>query len=235
MTPKLRLSELRHMKSFLSAAFLTVGSAVLYSAPVTVTCSAPLSSSVTSTSNLNASCTSLTNGYSNLGGAARATANVTLQIAANGANFSSLSTYQSAYAQQAPPQSRNDLFGPGAQTSIVINYSSTLFTTGSTRAGYLQIQAYGYGDNFYDGGATMTSGIVSASGNPYQTEVTCYSNLSYCTPGTGYYTYNAFIPVTLGTAFTLEADGGTTNWAAAFDGFSGGSLQTVYNFRFLEA
>jgi hypothetical protein len=41
--------------------------------------------------------------------------------------------------------------------------------------------------------------------------------------------------VTLGTGFLLEADGATTNWAAAFDAFSGGYLRTVYDFRFLEA
>jgi hypothetical protein len=212
-----------------------VGSAVLQSAPVTVTCAAPLISSVTSGSNLDASCASLTNGYSDVAGAARATANVALQIAANGADFSSLSTYQSAFARQAPPQSSDDLFGPAAQSSVAINYTSTLYTGGSNRSGYLKVQAYGYGANFYDGGATMASGIVSASGSPYQTEVTCYSNSAYCTPGTAYYTYNDLIPVTLGTAFILEANGATTNWSAAFDAFSGGYLRTVYDFRFLEA
>lgn len=223
------------MRLLLPAVLTMVASAVLQSAPVTVTCAAPLSSTVTSGSNLNASCTSLTNGYSDFGGAATAAASVALQIAGNGADFSSLSTYQSAFAQEAPPQSRGDLFGPAAQSSARINYSTTLYTGGSNRSGYLQVQAYGYGANFYDGGATMTSGIVAASGSPYQTQITCYSNSGYCTPGTAYYAYNQLIPVTLGTTFVLEANGATTNWAAAFDAFSGGYLSTVYDFRFLEA
>jgi hypothetical protein len=222
------------MKTLLSVAFLTIASAVLYGSPVSVTCGAPLSSAITSGSSLSASCTSLTNGYSYSGGGASATANVALQLAANGANFSSLTTYQSAYAQQAP-RSANSLFGPAADSSIAVSYTNTLTTSGSVRSGYLQIQGYGYGSNFYDGAATMTTGIVVGSGSPYQTEVTCSANSGYCTPGTGYYNYYSLIPVTLGTAFTIEANGGTTDWASGFDGLSGGSLNTVFNFRFLEA
>ncbi len=222
------------MKLLLPATFLMIGSALLYSAPVSVTCGAPLTSSVTSDSSLSATCTSFTNGHSYSGGGATASASVVLQLAANAANFSSLVTSQSANAQQAPRQSQ-DLFGAAAQTSIAINYSTTLVTGGPVRSGFLQIEAYGSGASFYDGGATMTSGIVPASGSAYQTEITCYANSSYCTPGTAYYLYNSLIPVTLGTAFTLEANGETTNWAAGFDGFSGGSLGTTYDFRFLEA
>ena len=223
------------MRLLVPAVLTMIGSALLHSAPITVTCAAPLTSSVTSGATSAASCTSLTNGYSYSGGGANATANVAVQIAANGANFSSLSTNQYAYAQQAPQQSVNDLFGPAAQRSIGVVYSSTLSTGGPVRSGYLQIEAYGTGANFHDGGATMTSGILFDSASPYQTEVTCYSNSGYCTPGIGYYTYNSLIPVTLGTSFTIEANGGTTNWASGFDGSSGGSLRTQYDFRFLEA
>lgn len=223
------------MKLVLPAALLTIGSAVLCGAPVSVTCGAPLTSSITSNSDLSAACTSLSNGYSYGGGGANANASVTLQIAANAANFSSLSTYQSTYAQQAPRQSQDDLFGPAAQTSIAVSYNATLSTGGTVRSGFLQIEGYGNGANFYDGGATMTSGIVPVSGSAYQTEITCYSNSSYCTPGVGYYMSNSLIPVMLGTAFTLEANGGSSNWASGFDGSSGGSLSTTYNFRFLEA
>jgi len=99
----------------------------------------------------------------------------------------------------------------------------------------MEIGGYGSGAGFYDGGATMTSGVSLGSAAPYQTEITCYANSNYCTPGTSYYTFNSPIPVTLGTAFTLEANGGTTNWASGFDGRSGGSLNTVFQFRFLEA
>jgi len=81
----------------------------------------------------------------------------------------------------------------------------------------------------------MISGILPAGGSAYQTEITCYSNSSYCTPGTAYYMSNSLIPVTLGTAFTLAAKGGASNWASGFEGSSGGSLLTAYNFRFLEA
>jgi hypothetical protein len=223
------------MRLLVPAVLTMVASAVLHSAPVTVTCAAPLSSSVTSGSISAASCTSLTNGYSYSGGGASATANVALQLAVNGADFSSLSTDQYAYARQAPRQSADDLFGPAAASSILIGYSSTLSTGGPVRLGFLQIEAYGVGAGFNDGGASMTSGILLDPASPYQTEVTCYSNSGYCTPGIGYYTYNSLIPVTLGTAFTVEANGGTTDWASAFDGSSGGSLRTQYNFRFLEA
>jgi hypothetical protein len=222
------------MNSLLPIAILTLGSAVSYGMPISVTCAAPTRSAVTSDSSTSASCTSLTNGSSYSGGGASATANVALQLAANGADFSSLTTYQSAYAQQAPRQA-NSLFGAAAQSSVAVSYSSTLTTSGSVRSGYLQIQGYGNGSNFYDGGATMTSGIVLASGSFYPTEITCSSNSSYCTPGTGYYNVFSLIPVTLGTTFSIEANGGTTNWAAGFDGMSGGSLNTVFNFRFLEA
>jgi len=214
---------------------MTIASGVLFSAPVSVTCGAPLSSSVTSSATLAAGCTSLTNGYSYSAGGAAAMANVALQLAANGADYSSLSTYQCAYAQQAPRQSADDLFGPAAQTSIAVAYTSTLSTGGPVRSGYLQIEGYGIGANFYDGGATMRSGIQVGSGSPYQTEISCYSNSSYCNPGTGYSNTHSLIPVTLGTAFILEANGATNNWASGSDGYSGGSLRTVYNFRFLEA
>ena len=223
------------MRPFLPAALLSIASAVLYGAPVSVRCGAPLTSSITSDSVSAASCSSFTNGYSYSGGGASATANVALQLAANGPDFSSLTTYQYAYAQQAPRQSTNSFFGAAAQTSIAVSYSSTLSTGGPVRSGYLQIEGYGYGANFNDGGASMTSGILLGSGNLYQTEITCYSNSSYCTPGIGYYTYNSLIPVTLGTSFIIEANGSTSNAAAGFDGLSGGSLNTVYNFRFLEA
>ena len=223
------------MKSLLPAAFLSLASALLYSAPVSVTCGAPLTSSVTSESSLSAACTSLSNGSSYSGGGATASASVVLQLAANGAGFNSLLTSQSAYAQQAPRQSQDDLFGPGAETSIALTYTATLSTGGSVRSGFLQIEGFGNGVSFYDGGASMTSGIVPASGSAFQTEITCYSNYSYCTPGTTYYMSNSLIPVMLGTAFTLEANGGTSNWASGFDGSSGGSLDTRYNFRFLEA
>lgn len=222
------------MKSILPVALLTIASAAVHGAPVSVTCGAPLRSAISSSSQWSASCTSLTNGYSYSGGGASATANVGLQLAANGADFSSLTTYQYAYAQQAP-RSANSLFGPAADSSVAVTYNSTLVTGGSVRSGYLQIQGYGYGSNFYDGGATMTSGILLGSGSPYQTEITCSSNSGSCTPGTGYYNYYSLIPVTLGTAFTIEANGGTTNWASGFDGLSGGSLNTVFDFRFLEA
>ncbi|MFL6450787.1 MAG: PEP-CTERM sorting domain-containing protein [Bryobacteraceae bacterium] len=156
-------------------------------------------------------------------------------LAASGSDFGSLSTYHYAYAQQAPRQSPDNLLTPAAQTSIAVSYTKALSTGGPVRSGYLQIEGYGSGAGFNDGGASMTSGILLGSGSAYQTEVTCYSYSSHCTSGTGYYTYNSLIPVTLGTAFTIEANGGTTNWASAFDGSSGGSLSTVYNFRFLEA
>lgn len=223
------------MKSLLAATFLIIGSSVLYSAPVSVTCGAPLSSGVTSGSALAASCTSFTNGASYSGGGASASANVVLELAANGADFSSLSTYQNAYAQQAPRPSTDVLFGAAAQTTTAVNYTSTLITSGPARSGYLQIEAYGYGTSFYDGGATMTSGILLDSASPYQTEVTCYSNSGTCTPGTGYYSSHWLIPVTLGADFTIEANGGSTNWASGYDGLSGGSLTTVFKFRFLEA
>src|SRR5438309_623072 len=121
MMPTLALGELRHMKLSLPAAFLAIGSALLYSAPVSVTCGAPLSSSITSESSLSAACTSLSNGYSYSGGGANASASVVLQLAANAADFSSLLTSQYTYAQQAPRQSQGDLFGPGAETSIAVN------------------------------------------------------------------------------------------------------------------
>jgi hypothetical protein len=229
------LSELRHMRLLVHAVLTLVASAALHSAPITVTCAAPLSSNVTSGSTSAASCTSLTNGYSYSGGGANATANVALQLAANGAEFSSLSTYQYAYAQQAPRQSPDALFGPAAESSIAVSYSSTLSTGGRLRSGYLQIQAYGVGAGFHDGGASMTSGILLNSASPYETELTCYSNSGSCTPGMVDYAHNSLIPVMLGTAFTLEAHGQTANWASAFDGSSGGSLNTQYNFRFLEA
>src|SRR5690242_16553380 len=126
------------MKSLLPMAFLTLGSAALYSAPVTVTCAAPMGSPVASASDTAASCTSLTNGYSYAGGGANASANVAFQLAANGADFNSLSTYQSAYAQQAPRQP-NSLFGPAADSSVAVSFSSTLTTNGAVRSGYLQI------------------------------------------------------------------------------------------------
>lgn len=223
------------MRLLIAAAFTTIASAVVYGAPISVTCVAPLSSNITSNSASAASCTSLTNGYSYAGGGANATANVLLQLAGNGADFSSLSTYQTAYAQQAPRQSPSDLFGPAAGSSVAISYSSTLSTGGPVRSGYLQIEAYGVGASFYDGGATMTSGIILNAATPYGTEVTCYSNSASCTPGFGYYSHNSLIPVTLGTSFVIEANGRTTNSASGFDGLSGGSLGTHYNFRFLEA
>src|SRR3954453_15340076 len=169
------------MKPLLPVAFLTIASAAVYGAPVSVTCDAPLRSAVTSGSALSATCTNLSNGYSYSGGGASATANVALQLAANGTDFSSLTTYQSAYAQQAP-RSANSLFGPAADSSIAVSYNSTLVTGGPVRSGYLQIEGYGSGSNFHDGGASMTSGIVLASGSPYQTEITCSSNATYCTP-----------------------------------------------------
>lgn len=221
------------MKKLLTVALFVAAAALSFGAPITVSCSAPLSTGVTSSGASAASCTSYANGYSYSGGGANATANVALQLAANGSDFSSLSTYQSVYARQAPRQT-NSLFGAPAASSISVAYSSTLSTDGPVRAGYLQIQGYGFGSNIYDGGASMTSGIVLGGNSGYQTAVTCYSNSSYCSPGTNYYG-NTLIPVTLGTAFTIQANGGTTDFAANFDGSSGGSLTTMYNFRFLEA
>lgn len=233
MKPKLTLSAL-HMKAFLSVAFISLTAAILQGAPmVSVTCSAPLSASVSSSGAGSAGCTSFANGQSYAGGGATATAQVNLQLATSAADFSSLSTYQSAYARQGP-RPQNEPFGPAAGNFITINFSDTLVTAGASRSGYLQIQGYGSGASFYDGGASMTSGLL-LNGAAATTEISCYSNSSYCTPGTGYYNTYTLIPVTLGTAITIEANGHTNNSASAFDGSSGGSLSTTYQFRFLEA
>src|SRR3982750_647772 len=131
------------MKLLVPAALMTIASGVLYSAPVSVTCGAPMSSSVTSDGTLAADCTSFTNGYSYSGGTAVATANVSLQLADNAAGYNYLFTDQSAYTQQAHRQAIDALSAPGAEASISVSYSRTLSTGGTVRSGYLQIDGYG--------------------------------------------------------------------------------------------
>ena len=226
------------MKGFSLFLFLAASAAVSGTPVVSVTCMPPLSaavsSSVTATS---ATCNSFGNGVSSAGGAS-ASGQVNLLLAANAADFSSLSTYQYANAQQAVPQGPGGAVGAGATSSVTIAYSQTLVTAGTMRSGYVQLEAYGSGASFYDGGAFMTSGLTINT-NPFTgspvTEFACVSILSFCTPGSAYYDYHSLIPVTLGSMLTIEANGGTVNYASFLDGASGGSLSTTYNFRFLEA
>src|SRR3954447_12088698 len=230
---------LKRMKVFSLFLFLSASAAVSGAPMVGVTCVPPLSAAVYSSATpTSANCNSFGETNLNSVGGASATGQVSLVIAANAADFSVLSTYQYAYAQQGVPQGVSNGRGATGASSVTIAYSQDVVTAGTTRSGYVQIEAYGSGASFYDGGASMTSGL-RINTDPYNgspaTEVTCQSSLSYCTPGTRYYNRYSLIPVTLGIALTIEANGSTVNYASYLDGASGGSLSTTYNFRFLEA
>jgi hypothetical protein len=123
---------------------------------------------------------------------------------------------------------------------VTIAYSQTLVTAGTMRSGYVQLEAYGSGASFYDGGASMTSGL-RINTDPYNgspaTEFTCVSSSELLHSGQRILRLSllAYSSDTGINALTIEANGSTVNYASYLDGASGGSLSTTYNFRFLEA
>src|SRR5947209_18977686 len=101
------------MKGFSLFLFLAASAAVSGTPVVSVTCMPPLSAAVsTSVTATSATCNSFGNGVSSAGGAS-ASGQVNLLLAANAADFSSLSTYQYANAQQAVPQGPGGAVGAG--------------------------------------------------------------------------------------------------------------------------
>lgn len=117
-----------------------------------------------------------------------ASGSVTLQLASNPADWSNLMTHQEAVSQQGYPIDPMGTQGPGTMATVSIDYRQGVITTGTQRAGYLQINLgaapIGY---FYDGSATMTSGFTihpfpGAFDQPY-TQIQCQANSGNCSPG----------------------------------------------------
>jgi hypothetical protein len=212
--------------------FALLAASGLSAAPVSVTCGSPYSTQpVTADAGFtSASCTSFNGGFSEPPAAANA--QVVLSLADNGADWSNLRTEQSGVAVQGRPASGQGS-GPGTEAHMLINYSNLLTTAGPLRAGYLQLQFSGSVGYIYDGTSAITSGIVNPNLNSPLPQFTC-AEYGGCT-GSAFLAHNPMIPFTLGQAFIIEANGYFDTYAYGNDGFSGGSSQSNYNFRFLEA
>ena len=219
------------MKSLLGF-FALLAASGLSAAPVSVTCGSPYSTQTVTTDAgfTSASCTSFNGDFSE--SRAAANAQVTLNLASIGADWSTLRTEQSDVAVQGRPGPGQGS-GPGIEAHSLIHYSNLLTTTGLVRAGYLQLQFSGSVGYIYDGTSAITSGIVNPDLNSPLPPFTC-AEYDGCT-GNAFLAHNQMIPFTLGQAFTIEANGYFDTYAYGNDGFSGGSSQSNYNFRFLEA
>jgi hypothetical protein len=128
-----------------------------------------------------------------------------------------------------------------AGSSDSLNYHRDISTTGPVRSGYIQIQTGGPGGfvTFAQGQLRLgfAGGPVVAPGSEYNgvyIEAQC-GDLG-CSPGNGYYGYYDRIPVTLGTAMTLEAVG---NIAYCCTGpgvyYTGGGISGIFQFRFFDS
>lgn len=178
-------------------------------------------------------------------GGSAATGSVTLQIATDPSQFSTLLTSQSAIAYQTNQAPPGAIYGPGSSATIAINYATTVHTAGVVRSGYLQIgpNTSGNANFYYDGLSTMITGFDISpaplnTGNPNTTVIDCSSQptLVGCEPSGNYWqNIRGFIPVTLGTNLGLFAQGSTRDSAFMFDGSSGGRLDTSFQFRFFES
>ncbi len=162
---------------------------------------------------------------------------VTLALASNPADWSTLSTHESIQSVEGLP-GPGMIFGPASSASISISYSQSVIAPGPERVGYLQIR----GDNFTGAGGAVDGelGMISGFALPpviidestVITQITCGSQ--GCTPGAGYYGHYSLIPVTLGTPLTLVANGFVTNQARDGEGTTSAYLDTEFQFRFFE-
>ncbi len=211
-------------------ALLTASS--LFAAPVSVSCGSPYSSQpvTTDAGSSSVSCGSFTG--NSLQAHANAQAQVILSLSGDGTGWSTLRTEQSAVTVQGRPGPGQGS-GPGTEAHTRIDYSTLLTTAGPLRAGYIQLQFSGSVDYIYDGTSAITSGIVNTNPNSSLPQFTC-SEYGGCT-GNSFLARRSMIPFVLGQAFTIEANGYFDNYAYGNDGFSGGSSQSNYQFRFLEA
>ena len=210
--------------------FALLTSSGLFAAPVSVTCGSLVQSITTDTGLTSASCASSTGSF--FGPHATANAQVILNLAGNGANWSTLTTEQSGVAIQGLPGPGQGS-GPGTEVHARINYSDLLTTAGPIRPGYLQLQFSGSVSYIYDGSGAITTGIVNINPNSSLPQFTC-EEYGGCT-GNAFLQHNLLIPFTLGKAFTIEASGYFDAYAYCNDGISGGSAESNYQFRFLEA
>ena len=249
--PDANQDEAQMRVSSLSLASLVAASTLSAASYVTVNCGSPSELPVSTTSTATAtSCSSFDGGTnywngSHLGGSS-ASGSVALTLAANPADYSALTTSQNALAvQPSPPELA---LGRGTTASIVIDYSSTITTSGPERQGYLQISpdSTATDQRYYSGGSHMTSGLdITPIVDPHYydpnrpvTELSCATSdgPGVCDPSPNYLqNYMPFIPVTLGVPITVVANGRTNDYVDAGEGMSGGNLRTTFAFRFFES
>lgn len=218
------------MKVLLVVVFFLTASAVWGDqVVVTATCYPPDPSQpiVTSSTATSSSCSSFGSyfEYNDTFGGASASASVSLSLASNPADWSTLTTEQSSYVLEIPSTLPAGKLG---EAKTVVNMIETLTTAGALRSGYVQFAGSATSDHFYDGRGAVSSGIVDIP----VAEIMCDDLDSTCSYEIAPY---SLIPVTLGTSLQIETDGYTNNQAGGDDGSSGGYLDTTYQFRFFEA
>lgn len=131
------------------------------------------------------------------------------------------------------------LYGISTRSSGTLNYAETLTTSGPMRGGYLHIVANTdfFGGAAEESGATVYVNIGNNLPGYPSTMVTCqaaFGSSNGCYPGLGYFTnLYPFIPITLGTPFTLTATASASANADMRDGSV--DYTAPYSFQLFEA
>lgn len=210
-----------------------------YGAGVTANCG-----SVVSTGDTAASCSTYPDSGTYWVQGVSAYGKVTLTVAANASDYTTLVTHQGVQATEGAPLPGEALgTGSGGSTSTIA-YSQSLITAGSARDGYLQISPSSNADvaRPYDASAAGISFGLDITpfdgqfftGAPF-TSIRC-GGADSCSPGPTYYTdHYPLIPVTLGSGFNVFANGTVGAYVNRGDGISGGGVDSTFQFRFLEA
>jgi hypothetical protein len=117
---------------------------------------APVRYSETATST---SCSSLNPDPSRINGGSSVSGAVTLQMATDPSQFSTLFTSQSGSAREA--QAPGGITGIGTIAELTIDYQTAVVTAGPVRSGYIEVgpNTYGIPSRYFSGSSGMTSGI----------------------------------------------------------------------------
>jgi PEP-CTERM motif len=192
----------------------------MYAGPVTAVCDSVWSLDSCST------------GHSSAGG------RVTLTLAADPSQWSTLTTYQGVsdddYDSRPPVETTHS-------SAVTIDWSQLLTTAGPARDGFLQVQASAEGGNPYNGEIRMNMGfdisqdaLSQAYGGFHGTWLSCNARFASDCDASNWYSHLGYPSITLGTTMNLMAQGGAINSAGLNEGMSRGDLTTTFQFRFVE-
>jgi hypothetical protein len=186
-----------------------------------------------------ATCDSVSSADSCSTGNSSAAGRVTLALAADPSQWSTLTTYQGVsdddYDSRPPVETTHS-------SAVTVDWSQLLTTAGPIRDGFLQVQASARGGNPYNGEIRMDMGFdisQNAGDQPYGdfhgTWLSCSARFAFDCDPSNLYSHLGYPSVTLGTTMNLMADGTASSSAGLNEGMSRGDLTTTFQFRFVEA